>query len=218
MKLDSKYFDGIRVKPAEDRRARPREAPCQWSGCANAGTHKAPMGRGREGRYFLFCIDHVREYNHSYNYFDGMNDAQVAAFQKDSVTGHRPTWKMGVNSWGQAADSEGVRLYAEELKSRRNGRFKRGKGRADPFGMFGEDPPVGDAAKSDDRRPLRRLERKALDDLGLPAQADKSQIKTRFKELVKRHHPDRNGGDKSSEDKLREIIQAYNYLKSAGLA
>ena len=41
-------------------------------------------------------------------------------------------------------------------------------------------------------------------------------IKARFKELVKRHHPDANGGDRSSEDKLREIIQAYNYLKSIG--
>ena len=42
------------------------------------------------------------------------------------------------------------------------------------------------------------------------------EIKSRFKELVKRHHPDANGGDRASEDKLREIIEAYNYLKSAG--
>ena len=55
MKLDSKYFDSIRVKPEEDRRARPHEKSCQWQGCKHGGTHKAPMGRGREGRYFLLA-------------------------------------------------------------------------------------------------------------------------------------------------------------------
>jgi DnaJ-class molecular chaperone len=68
--------------------------------------------------------------------------------------------------------------------------------------------------------PARRakpLERKSLDTLGLPEGADKARIKARFKELVKLHHPDANGGDKRSENKLREIIQAYNYLKQAGL-
>ena len=61
------------------------------------------------------------------------------------------------------------------------------------------------------------MERKALETLLLPETASKSDIKSRFKELVKRHHPDSNGGDKASEEKLREIIQAYNYLKQAGL-
>lgn len=212
MKLDSKYFDSIRVKPEEDRRARPNQRACQWKGCANGGTHKAPMGRGREGRYYLFCIDHVREYNSNYNYFDGMNDAQVADFQKDAVTGHRPTWKMGVNSWGQEADGEHVRRYADRLRTHRNGRVGRGFVGADPHGMFEEA-----RARAQEARPLRKLERRNLEMLGLPETATKAEIKQRFKDLVKKHHPDRNGGDRSSEDKLREIIQAYNYLKQAGL-
>ncbi len=65
-------------------------------------------------------------------------------------------------------------------------------------------------------RAVRNAERKALDALGLEADASAQEVKTRFKALVKRHHPDANGGDRSSEDKLREIIQAYNYLKSIG--
>src|SRR5437762_11151 len=65
-------------------------------------------------------------------------------------------------------------------------------------------------------RMVGNAQRKALDVLGLEADAGTSEIKTRFKALVKRHHPDANGGDRSSEDKLREIIQAYNYLKSIG--
>ena len=63
---------------------------------------------------------------------------------------------------------------------------------------------------------MHNVERKALDSLGLETDASGEEIKARFKELVKRHHPDANGGDRSSEDKLREIIEAYNYLKSIG--
>ncbi len=65
-------------------------------------------------------------------------------------------------------------------------------------------------------RAVRNAERKALHELGLEEGADKVEIKARFKLLVKRHHPDANGGDRATEDKLREIIQAYNYLKSTG--
>ncbi len=59
-------------------------------------------------------------------------------------------------------------------------------------------------------------QRKALDALGLEVGATSQQVKMRFKELVKRHHPDANGGDRSTEDRLVEIIQSYNYLKSVG--
>ena len=68
------------------------------------------------------------------------------------------------------------------------------------------------------RRQLKPLERKSLRTLNLQDEASKEDIKGRFKELVKLHHPDANGGDSRSEETLREIIQAYNYLKQAGLA
>ena len=67
------------------------------------------------------------------------------------------------------------------------------------------------------RRQLKPLERKSLRVLDLKDEATKDEIKTKFKELVKLHHPDANGGDSRSEEKLREIIQAYNYLKQAGM-
>ena len=97
MKLDSKYFDSVRVRPDH---ARPvEEAPaCQWKGCQAEGQHRAPRGRGFEGQYYLFCLDHVRQFNASYNYFAGMSNADIEAYQKDSITGHRPTWKAGANS------------------------------------------------------------------------------------------------------------------------
>src|ERR1043165_10279957 len=95
MKFDSPLFDRIRVKPGEDRRARAEGPCCDWKGCGNTATHRAPKGRMRENEYWRFCLDHVREYNHSYNYFAGMTDDAVATYQKDALTGHLPTWKLG---------------------------------------------------------------------------------------------------------------------------
>src|SRR5215470_11280984 len=109
MKLDSKYFDSVRVKPDHERAAREQAPVCQWRGCAAAGLHRAPKGRGREGQYYLFCLDHVRAFNASYNYFAGMSNADVEAYQKDSVTGHRPTWRVGANSWAHGT-REGLSL------------------------------------------------------------------------------------------------------------
>src|SRR5262252_2652258 len=97
MKLDSPLFNRIRVKPAADPVPRGRTQACEWPGCTHAGTHRAPKGRMREREYWQFCLDHVREYNQSYNYFAGMSEEAVARYQKDAVTGHRPTWKMGLN-------------------------------------------------------------------------------------------------------------------------
>src|SRR4029079_19567462 len=86
----------------------------------------------------------------------------------------------------------------------------------DPFNVFREFGARTKSAPAEPPRAIRNAERKALHQLGLDVGADKTEIKARFKLLVKRHHPDANGGDRAMEDKLREIIQAYNYLKSAG--
>src|SRR6202165_4564253 len=96
MKFDSPLFDRIRVKPGQDRRGRADRPARARPGGDGAATHRAPKGRLREGEYWRFCLEHVREYNHSYNYFAGMSDDAVARFQKDAITGHRPTWKMGM--------------------------------------------------------------------------------------------------------------------------
>jgi hypothetical protein len=201
MKFDSPLFDRIRVKPAEDRRVRAGCPVCDWPGCRQDASHRAPKGRLREGEYWRFCLEHVREYNQSYNFFAGMSDEAVAKYQKEAVTGHRPTWKMGVGRRGRAGDPQG------DFAGR------------DPFDVLRE--LGGEAGWRSDRpapegRVVRNAERKALGVLGLEIDAAATDIKARFKALVKRHHPDANGGDRSCEDKLRDIIQAYNYLKSVG--
>ena len=95
MKFDSPLFDRVRVKPDKDRRPKTGGPACQWAGCKEKATHRAPKGRDNEKDYWRFCLEHVRQYNQSYNFFKGMNDAAVMAYQKDAITGHRPTWKMG---------------------------------------------------------------------------------------------------------------------------
>lgn len=207
MKLESKYFDSIRLTPKRETPEKAVPHNCQWKGCAKAGEHRAPKGRGRDNDYYYFCIDHVRQFNASYNYFDGMSSTEVEEFQKSATTGHRPTWKLGD---GGIAGKEGA-----SRAHNRYARFARA-GASDPHSFLGEDDEGGSAGGRQ-RRALKPLERKALDAMHLPETATQSDIKSRFKELVKRHHPDANGGDKASEDKLREIIQAYNYLKQAGL-
>ncbi len=199
MKNDSPLFDRIKVKPSKDRRIRTDAPACEWPGCDGAANHRAPKGRTRENEYWRFCLAHVREYNHSYNFFAGMSTDDIAKYQRDATTGHRPTWKMGMNGGGKtdaagAHDPLGLQREFGAAASR-----ARGPERPKP-----DSPMVGNAA------------RKAFDALGLEADATTVEIKTRFKALVKRHHPDANGGDRSTEDRLREIIQAYNYLKSIG--
>jgi hypothetical protein len=205
MSTNSPLFDRIRVKPDQDRRLRSELPGCQWPGCGAPATHRAPKGRLRASEYWRFCLEHVREYNNSYNFFAGMSDDAVAKYQKEAITGHRPTWKMG-SLGGKRAARRGRAEFRDA-----------GMAAEDPFSLFGETAgKPGHARPAAEGRKILNAQRRALDVLGLEADAKRADIKSRFKVLVKRHHPDANGGDRGSEERLREIIQAYNYLKSAG--
>ena len=206
--IDSKYFDCIRVKPDEDLLRRAQNPDCEWPDCRNPAQHPAPRGRGREGQYFNFCLEHVREYNKSYNYFNGMSDSDVAAFQEANVTGHRPTWSLSLN---------GRKRASENIFARGPHGFAHGLAFDDSFQIFTAGARRAQPRDSSPAKPVRNVERKCLKALDLDASATRHTIKSRFKLLVKRHHPDHNGGDRRAEDKLREVIQAYNYLKQAGL-
>jgi hypothetical protein len=198
MDLNSPLFDRIRIASKHRQQVGSAQLRCDHPGCTESGTFRAPKGWRSEGEYFCFCLDHVRAYNASYNYFSGMTPDAVAHYQRDASIGHRPTWTMGGNG--------GFRFNSDDPS-----RF------TDPLSIFGrrnaprkpeepKTPRYGIAAK------------RALDQLGLDETADSAAIRTRYKDMVKRLHPDANGGDRSLEDKLREIIHAYNYLKSVKLA
>jgi len=199
MNLNSPIFDKVRSKPVAEE-VRPAVEPgCDHPGCKRKGEFRAPKGREQEGQFHLFCLDHVREYNQSYNYFAGMTDSAVQSYQKDALTGHRPTWAAGV-AGGAGPDSK---LDAATLLRARLERLRKAREAAQREGQ---------------RKMIGKMALRALDTLGLDESADRQAIRRRFKELAKRLHPDLNEGDRSREDKLRAIIDAYNYLKSAGLA
>lgn len=203
MKPDSDYFSKIRMRrrgpvPPVAKRV------CEMSGCVAAGEHRAPKGRQAEGEYFWFCLEHVRSYNKSYNYFNGMKDDDLVAYQKAATIGHRPTWRMGVNASGEDAPPPAGRA-----------KFGWGSGARDPFQVFGDSFQTR-RPEPESQRKVRNMEMRSLKTLGLDEQASPAEVKARYKLLVKRHHPDANGGDRSLEERLREIIQAYSYLKSAG--
>jgi curved DNA-binding protein CbpA len=210
MKLDSKYFDSIRSSKRKGKGKagavpRPEAPQCQWDGCERKGEHRAPVGRDAEGQYFMFCSEHVREYNKGYNYFSGLSNAEIARYQREALTGHRPTWTMGVNKTSRASPDQAT-VRSGSAASFANVR--------DPFRLFDEGSGNGRAQPR--RRKLKSLEAKAFDTMGLAENASARDIKSRYKELVKQHHPDANGGDRGSEERFRAVIQAYQLLKQSG--
>lgn len=205
MKTPSKYFDSIRIAPGGKKKKAEEEAKnrCQWAGCESPGKHKAPAGRDREGQYLWFCTDHARDYNKNYNYFSGLSDDEISKFQKESAIGNRPTWKMGT-ARGASVDSP---KSAAVFSTMRSGSAKSMKMR-DPSLRISDAVPI---------RRLKPLEAKAMRTLDLDSKAMPEDVRRKYKELVKKHHPDSNGGDRTSEERFRDVIQAYKLLKTAGL-
>lgn len=176
------------------------ERPCDQIGCPSPGEHRAPKARGRDHENWWFCAAHAAEYNRRWNYFDGMNDAELAAFEAAERAGHRPTWTFRA--------AKGDRLSG----AYRN--HQKGK-RADPFGMFNADGAPDAAGPR--RRSLGRLQILALETLGLDERASAETVRSTYADLVKRYHPDSNGGDRTMEAHLHKVIRAYQTLKTSGL-
>jgi DnaJ domain len=195
-------FVDIRVKKpdAETPPRAPSEPPCDYIGCRRAGGHRAPKGREHEGQFWHFCFEHAAEYNRRWNYFAGMSDSELADYQKREETGHRPTWTFR---------SGRLDRFSAAMRG-----FRAGQG-ADPFTLFGG-AAQGRAAPAPRRR-LTRLQARALEAMSLEENADGGQIRARYAELVKRWHPDSNGGDRGAEANLQRVLAAYQLLKAGGL-
>ncbi|HZL00137.1 MAG TPA: J domain-containing protein [Caulobacteraceae bacterium] len=200
-------FIDIRVRkpaPGEATRAddvnalKPGERACDHAGCRTPAATRAPKSRDLLSDHYWFCQPHAAEYNKTWNFFAGMSEGEIRARVADEQsTGGRPTWSLkGGGRNREAAASRGV--------------FR------DPLGIFTAARAKDERAAYDRR--LGRLERGALADLDLTASADAASIRVRYTELVKRCHPDANGGDRSAEHKLQRVIKAYKTLQKAKLA
>lgn len=207
MKLNSKLFDSIRIK-RRGTQEKPQGPKCDWEGCDRPGTHKAPKSHRADGEFHNFCLEHVRHYNKSFNYFAEMKEDEIGdMLRRAAQTGERPTWGMGANAHGRGNPKPRA-ARPRDFSTRRM---------ADPHNLFAR------VARNQGRRPMTEREkrileadRRALETLGLEGRPPTADIKAAYKALVKKHHPDANGGDRSSEDRLRAIITAYNHLKQKG--
>jgi hypothetical protein len=209
MKLNSKLFDGIRIKPrhASAEEPRPQVQPCAWEGCDQPGIYRAPKGNRAVGEYHNFCLEHVRHYNTAYNFFEGMSADEMAAnVNRSTQTDGRPSW-----GFGSKANSTGPRMPRGKVRDPNDKTF------ADPLNIFARYRwQQGKAPQKERVKPLHEPDRRAFEALGFHGHAPAADVKVAYKKLVKIHHPDANGGDKSSEDRLRAIISAYTHLKTRG--
>jgi hypothetical protein len=200
-------FVDIRVRPPQDEgeasedvnALKPGEKLCDHPGCRAAGSTRAPKSRDLLGEHYWFCQPHAAEYNRSWNFFAGMSEDEVKARINDDLTGGRPTWPFKASPKSREASAA-------------RGFFK------DPFNLFAGSAQARERAARQARdRNLGRLEMQALIDLNLEPGADRPTIRARYTELVKRCHPDANGGDRSAEHKLQQVIRAYKTLRKAKL-
>ena len=199
-------FVDIRVRPPredeEDVHAlKPGERRCEHPGCLQTATAKAPKSRERMDDHYWFCQPHAAEYNRGWDFFAGMNEGQIQRERERAATGDRPTWQ-----------------FKASRQSREAAAFAATQGRnaTDPLGVFRASRRRAEA-DAEAARKLGRLERNALADLDLTDDATAPQIRARYTELLKRCHPDANGGDRSAEHKLQRVLKAYKQLKQAKL-
>lgn len=184
------------------RRRRTAAAPevhaCAVEGCPNGGEYRAPRDRSLK-EYLWLCLDHVRDFNRHWNYYEGMSPEQMEREIRRDSTWQRPTWKLGTLGGKPANWRDHVR---------------------DPFGFFFDDQEAADADAARQRRRGQRpgveesAEEKAVRVLDFEPPFTVERLKARYKELVKRHHPDVNPGDPTAEDRLKDIIEAYKTLLS----
>ena len=201
-------FVDIRVRPPKEGEAeaealglKPGEKRCEWPDCRKAATARAPKSRERLEDHYQFCQAHAGEYNKGWDFFAGMTEADVAAVQAARSTGERPTWQFKASRFSREAASFSARAGT-------------GRGYRDGYGLFGGGRGRGSETSAPSRH-LGRLERRALVELDLDEDADAGAIRVRYLDLVKRCHPDTNGGDRSTEDKLQRVLKSYKILRNA---
>lgn len=182
-------------------RVKGSQRPCEWPGCEEAGEFRAPGARASgfdgPGHYRWFCLDHVRAFNAGYDYFEGMSPEEIWAAQSPihgwdhETRAFRPT--AGIDSAPRWAD------FADPLDAISQ-RARRAKEAMRPMAW-------------PDGRMLSPDEKRALDTMGLGADANRRELRVRYSDLLHRYHPDRNGGDRRHESKLQQVVEAYQMLR-----
>jgi len=172
-------------------------AHCAVPGCAAPGEFKAPLSAPSfdgPGEWRFLCLDHVREHNARYNFFTGMSSDEIEAAQSPIAGWERSSRAFALGGADPAAPWTDFRDPLDAIAGRFGRRFVHG---APPTSRFSG------------------AEKAALSVLGLGEDAELATVRKRYSLLVRRYHPDRNGGDRSQEARLRNVIDAWQTLRSA---
>jgi DnaJ domain len=161
---------------------------CDMPNCSRAGEYRAPRSPQSLRDYLWFCLDHVRAYNASWDYYRGMTPGEIERHLRADASWQRPSWPLG-RLGGQFFDEE---MLHDPLHLLATGKVRRG--------------PAVEEAPNELRQPLATL--------GLAWPVTLDEVKARYKELAKRHHPDANGGDRAAEERLKTINLAYAAVRS----
>lgn len=180
-----------------EKEAQPINRHCDVPGCPHAGDHKAPKSRALD-EYYYFCVDHVREYNNNWNYFEGMNQKDIEQHMYNTMTWDRPTWASTMA--GIDPDQLRARVY-EGI-------------RMDGFSMGGGYKTESDEG-SEFRSDLPAPEVEAMATLGLEPPLTWSEIQKQYKTLVKKHHPDVSDNKEDDIELIKKINLAYSILRIA---
>lgn len=181
---------------------------CAWPGCQDPGRFRAPVAPQAEG-FHWFCLEHVRRYNAAWDYYKGRTPEEIEAAQRASAFWDRPTWRT----------AEDPKRYANHYGHADGEAWKR-MGFRDPLEALGKratksPAPGGGAAARGARSTLPAAEIRALRILNLGHRTTRPEIRARYKDLVKSLHPDLNGGDRSEEARLREVLWAWDHLRKS---
>ena len=167
---------------------------CDHDNCQEAGKYRAPKAPDVLDDFFWFCQAHVREYNLKWNFFDGTTEAEINAQQSEDKVWERPTKPIG--------DSE-ARAWAR-------------LGIEDPHQVLGANSTQNPGRKGGTvGKKLPPMERRAVEILEVADNATKPEIRKVYKGLIKVLHPDMNGGDRSQEEQLQEVVWAWDQLKGS---
>lgn len=203
----------VSVSADKSRRARRRgmsgafgsgHRTCDHPHCDEVAAFRAPRSPDQLDTYFWFCLQHVREYNRSWNYFAEHSEEELEAQRRADAVWDRPTWSLR----GGARKSSGDHLRAE-------GRAWNRFGFNDPFALLGENATInpGDQKVPARRRLLPKNEARALEILCVDDSHSRAEIRAAYKSLVKGLHPDMNGGARADEDRLREVVWAWEQIR-----
>ncbi|OUW94987.1 MAG: hypothetical protein CBD97_03960 [Pelagibacteraceae bacterium TMED237] len=166
---------------------------CDKDSCNEIGEFKAPKSRIKLNDYYYFCLDHIKEYNKSWDFYKGLSVNQIENSMREDIIWNRPSWPL---KGSHTMIMDQINAFFEDEVNEIGSSKKSEK--------FFNNKAIDSILTIDENNALNSL------NLKLPLTLDK--IKKNYKKLVKKFHPDVNGNNKSAEERFKEINNSYKIL------